>query len=532
MRLLLLVCATLGCVASEGAPPDTTFDLIVRGGRVMDGSSPWIRADLGIRGDRIVAIGDLSDAAAARVIEARDRYVVPGFIDVHSHAGPGLAEPTLAPAAPLLAQGITTVAVNPDGGGPTDLAAQRRELERGGVGVNVMLLVPHGSIRRAVIGMEDRAATRAELDRMRELTEEGMRAGAFGLSSGPYYAPGSYASTEELIALARVAADFGGLYTSHIRDESDYSVGLLAAVDEVIRIAEAAKLPGVVTHVKALGPRVWGLADAVVSRIDSARARGIEIFADQYPYEASSTSLAAALVPRWAQVGGDTAMVRRLDDPDDGPRIRAAMVENLARRGGADRQMISRHPADRSLEGRTLAQIARERAVSPIDAAASILRADGAGIVSFNMNEDDIATFMRQDWTMTSSDGTLVPMGEGVPHPRAYGTFPRKLRRYVVEGRVVSLEDAIRSMTSLPAAVFRLGDRGNLRVGARADVVVLDLGRVRDVATYQEPHQLAAGIEVVVVNGGVAWSDGGPTDRRYGRVLEPVQTAMEFELRP
>jgi N-acyl-D-amino-acid deacylase len=518
----MLVAGALACVSREPPASGPAFDLIVRGGRLMDGSNPWIRADVGIAGDRITAIGDLAGATATRIIEARDRYVVPGFIDVHSHAGPGLAAGELGSALPLLAQGITTVAVNPDGGGPVDLAAQRQELGDSGVGVNVMLLVPHGSIRREVLGMSDRAPSSAELERMLQLTEAGMLAGGFGLSSGPYYAPGSYATTEELVALARVAAKHGGLYTSHIRDEGDYTVGLLAAIDEVVRIAEEAGLPGIVTHIKALGPSVWGLSDAAVARIDAARARGVEVFADQYPYEASSTSLAAALVPRWAQVGGDTAMVRRFDDPAEGRRLRAEMARNLVRRGGPDRQMIGRHLADPSLEGATLAQVAQRRGESALDAAVTVLRAGGASIVSFNMSEDDIANFMRQPWTMTSSDGTLVPMGEGTPHPRAYGTFPRKIRRYVVERGVLNLAHAIRSMTSLPAAVFRLADRGVLRIGAMADVVVLDLESLRDAATYDQPHQLAEGIETVVVNGGVAWDNGRPGRERFGRVLRPA----------
>jgi N-acyl-D-aspartate/D-glutamate deacylase len=352
------------------------------------------------------------------------------------------------------------------------------------------------------------------------MVRAGMEAGAFGLSSGPYYAPGSYAKTDELVELAREAAAGGGVYTSHIRDESDYSVGLLGAIDEVITIAEAARLPGIVTHIKALGPNVWGFSRPAIRRIAAARARGVEVFADQYPYDASSTGLSAALVPRWAEVGGDTAMRRRLDDPRDRDRLRGEMAQNLVRRGGAARQMISRHRQDPSLVGKTLQQIADARCTTPLDAAIAILKAGGAGIVSFNMDEDDIAAFMRQPWTMTCSDGTLVPMNEGVPHPRAYGTFPRKLSRYVRERGVVSLEAAIRSMTSLPAAVFRMGDRGVIREGARADLVVFDLARLDEAASYERPHQLARGMAYVVVNGEVALEDGRATGRRAGAVLD------------
>lgn len=519
-------CHALACLAlvlgsaPARAQPAQQYDLLIRGGRVLDGSgNPWIREDIGIVGDRIVAIGQLPKASAKRVLEANDNYVAPGFIDVHSHAWPGLGSPELGRAVPLLMQGITTVVLNPDGGGPVDLADQRKRLVANGIGVNAALLVPHGSVRRQLLGMSDRKPSAAELDQMRALVRAGMEAGAFGLSSGPYYAPGSYATTEELVELSKVAAEYGGVYTSHIRDESDYTIGLVAAVDEVIRIAEEAKLTGIVTHVKALGPNLWGYSGAVIQRIERARARGIQVFADQYPYAASSTGLSAALVPRWAEVGGDTAMVRRLDDPHDRDRLRAEMVENLARRGGPDRVMISRHRQDASIEGRTLQEIAEARQVSPIDAAIVILKAGGASIVSFNMSEDDIAAFMRQPWTMTSSDGGLVAMGEGVPHPRFYGTFPRKIARYVVERQTIGLEHAIRSMTSLSATVFGMADRGVLRVGAKADIVVFDLGRVKDLADYRQPHQLAQGMKYVVVNGGVAVDGGQVTAQRYGAVL-------------
>lgn len=515
MTLSLLLVAFPRCGAAQ------QYDLLIRGGRVLDGSgNPWYYADIAVSGDRIVAVGGLKSATARRVIDARGLYVAPGFIDPHSHAAEGLERADLSGAEPLLAQGVTTVLVNPDGGGPVDLAAQERALLAHGLGVNVAQLVPHGSVRRAVLGMSDRAPTPAELERMRELVREGMRAGAFGLSSGPYYAPGSYSTTEELIELAKVAAEFGGVYTSHIRDEGDYTIGVVAAVDEVIRVAKEAGLPGVVTHIKALGPRVWGYSLALVERINRARSQGVEVFADQYPYEASGTSITGALVPRWALVGGDTALRRRLDDPAELAKLKAEMVENLERRGGADRIQFGRHRADPSIEGRTLAEVARQRGKEPVDVAIDILKAGGASVVSFNMSETDIEILMKQPWTMTCSDGDLVPMGEGVPHPRSYGTFPRKLRAYAVERGVIDLAAAIRSMTSLPATVFRLADRGVVRPGAYADLVVFDLDRLRDRATYREPHQLAEGMVYVVVNGGLAVDGGRFTGARTGRVLK------------
>jgi N-acyl-D-aspartate/D-glutamate deacylase len=406
-----------------------------------------------------------------------------------------------------------------------DLVKQRDDLMRDGLGVNVALFVPHGSVRGAVIGSEDRAPTAVELDQMRALVREGMEAGAFGLSSGPYYAPGSFAKTEELVELARVAAEYGGAYSSHIRDESDYNIGVVAAVDEVIQVAREAGLPGVVTHIKALGPRVWGYSGALVHRIDRAREQGIEVYADQYPYEASSTSLSAALLPRWAQAGGGTALKSRLDDPPVLQRLRAEVIENLDRRGGAERIQFARYQPDRSIEGKTLRQVADERGMDPIDLTLELVREGGPGIVSFNMLESDIANLMRQPWTMTASDGSLVPMNQGVPHPRGYGTFPRKIRKYVREEGVVDLAAAIRSMTSLPATVFRVADRGVLEVGKIADIVVFDLDGLTDLATYEEPHQLAEGVVHLLVNGKFAILDGVIDEKElHGMVLTRTRT--------
>jgi N-acyl-D-aspartate/D-glutamate deacylase len=290
-------------------------------------------------------------------------------------------------------------------------------------------------------------------------------------------------------------------------------------VEEVIRVAREGGLPGVVTHIKALGPNVWGKSAAIVARIDSARAAGTEVFADQYPYEASGTSLSASLLPRWAEAGGGDSLRARLADPAARARVRAGVAENLARRGGAARMQFSRYAPDPGVEGRTLQQVADERRQDPVDLAMALMARGGAGITSFNMDSTDIATFMRQPWTMTASDGDLVPMGQGVPHPRAYGTFPRKLAKYARDQGTVGLEQAIRSMTGLPAAVFRMRDRGTLRPGAHADVVVFDLARVRDAATYTRPHQLAEGMAYVIVNGTVAVDEGRPTGARGGVVL-------------
>jgi len=505
-------------VVTGGRAQNGPFDVLIVGGQVIDGTGAAARrADVGVRDGRIAAIGDLAGARATSIINASGRYVTPGFLDPHSHSGEGLGA-ALNHGQPVLAQGITTVMVNPDGGGPVDTAAQRANYETRGIGPNVTIFAPHGSIRREVLGMQDRAPSPPELDRMVALTRASMRAGAIGLSSGPYYAPGSYSKTDELVALAQAAAEFGGVYSSHIRDESDYTVGLVAAVDEVITIAERAKLPGIVTHMKALGPGTWGKTAEAIAHIEAARKRGISAWADQYPYEASGTSITGALVPRWAQVFGDEAMVRRAQG-DERPKFLADVKTNIARRGGADKLVISRFEPDPSFEGKRLDEVAKMWAMSPEEASLELLVKGGASLVSFNMTNGDIESIMRRPWTMTSSDGGLGPMGVGKPHPRAYGAFPRKLRLYVRERGVIDWPFAIRSMTSLTAELFGLADRGVLREGAWADIVVFDPKTVGDKATYLDPHQLSVGIDDIVINGQVVRLGGKFTGTLAGRVL-------------
>jgi N-acyl-D-aspartate/D-glutamate deacylase len=514
-----LLSVILLLIPAHGSAQET-FDVIIRNGRVLDGSgNPWFSADVGIRGDHIAAVGDLSGARAEDEIDAAGLYVAPGFIDTHSHSGGGLVTQALSHARPLLAQGITTVFVNPDGGGPVDLSEQREDLMQYGLGVNTAQFVPHTSIRRQTIGMEARAPSPEELEEMKAWVRAGMEEGAWGLSSATFYAPGNYAGPGEIIALAEIVAEYGGAYQSHPRDESDYTIGVLAAAEEIIDVSRRTGIPVIVTHIKVLGPPVWGFSTALVRRIERARQEGYQVYADQYPYTASATGLTSALLPRWAQVGGRDSLLARLDDPDTLARIKEDMEENLARRGGADRIQFRRVQFEESLEGRTLDQVAEEWGVSPIDASVRLFRLGSPSIVSFNMHEADVRGLMVQPWTMTASDGDLVPWQVGVPHPRSYGTFPRKIRQYVVEEGLMDLASAIRTMTSLPANVFRMAERGMIRSGAMADVVVFDLARVLDLATYTQPHQLSEGMIHVFVNGEVAMRNGEFTGSLAGRVL-------------
>lgn len=519
IRALALLLCTPGLVYGQ-IFDEAPYDLLLRQAHVIDGSgtAPFL-ADVAVRAGRIAAVGPLAHAEARDTVDLSGLQLAPGFIDSHSHAAAGLTTEGLSDGRALLAQGITTVVVNPDGSGAIDLVAQRRALLEHGLGVHVAQLIPHGAVRRAVLGMSDRAPDAGEQDRMRTLVRAGMEAGAVGMSSGPYYAPGSYADTDELAALATVVAEFDGVHQSHIRDEGDFTIGLLAAVDELIEISRRTGVIGVVSHIKALGPSVWGLSPEVVERVERAREDGLRIFADQYPYEASATSLSGALAPRWALAGGADSLLARARRPADRDRLKADMAANLERRGGADRVQFRRHGPDPSVEGRTLAQVSEERGRDPVDVALEMLLVGGAGIVSFNMDEDDVVRFMRQEWTMTASDGEYVALGDGVPHPRAYGTFPRRIAVYAVERGVTDVPAAIRSMTDLPARVYGLVGRGLIRPGMAADLVVFDLDRLHSPATYTDPHQYAEGVVHLLVDGRFAIRDGEFTGGRHGTVL-------------
>lgn len=495
-------------------------DVVIRGGLVYDGSlRPARPGDVAIREGRIAAVGDLSGWSAARTLDAAGRVIAPGFIDTHSHAAESLTRKGLHTALALLAQGITTIAINPDGGGPVDLEVQRTRLRTFGIGVNVAPLIGHGAIRASVIGGQQRAPTTDERERMRDAVRAAMRAGAFGLSSGLFYTPGAYATTEEVTDLMRAAAETLGpsvLHTSHIRDEGTYSVGVLAAVDEIIAIADGSRTTGIVTHMKALGPDAWGRTRDCAAHIEAARARGVAVWADQYPYEASGTSLFAALIPREAQLGGRMAFAARAADPSQRAALLAGVRENIRRRGGAASLMVAFHPPDRRLEGQSLQQIADARHVAPEEAAVALVALHDTSTVSFNMSMDDIEYLMRQPWMMTCSDGATYLAGEGKPHPRGHGAFTRKLTAFVRERKTLTLVQALHSMTGLSAEVFSLAGRGVIAEGAHADVLVFDPAALRDRATYGQPHLHASGMHWVLVNGVVAVDAGQPTGALAG----------------
>ncbi len=516
----LLLAAALVLVQ---APQQPAYDLLITGGMVLDGTgAQGFRADVAVKGDRIVLVSRtaIPRARAAHVINAAGRVVSPGFIDIHAHDESVFRLPG---AESRVRQGVTTTLAGPDGGGPYPFGAYLKRAEKEKLGINIGWLVGYGSIRQAVLERSDRAPTAAELATMQRMVGEAMHEGAFGISTGLFYVPQTYATTEEVIAVSKVAADSGGIYTSHLRKEG---LGLLDGVGEAIRIAREARIPVVLTHHKAVGRAMWGASAKTLAMIDSARAAGLDVMADQYPYTASSTSF-AVLVPAWAQAGGDTAFQRRLTDPVLKDSIVKGIIDILDNdRGGGDLKRVQFASVrwKKDLEGRTLYDWAVERglpATSPgaVPLVLEGMKQGGASMVYHVMDEGDVQRIMKHRWTAIASDGSLSQPGEGVPHPRAYGTFPRVLGRYVRELKVLTLPDAVRKMTSLPAWRMGLTDRGRIAVGLMADLVVFDPATVADKATFAAPHQYPVGIEYVVVNGQVEVDQGRMTSARAGRVL-------------
>jgi N-acyl-D-amino-acid deacylase len=459
---------------------------------------------------------------AKRTIDAGGRVVAPGFIDIHTHARRGIFEvPT---AENYVRQGVTTLIEGPDGGSPVPLGPFLAKLDGLQTSVNVASFIGQGSIRSEVIGNVDRKATPEEIRKMQALVEQGMRDGAFGLSTGLFYVPGSFTPTEEVIELAKVAGRYGGIHISHQREES---VKLLDSVRETIAIGERGGLPTQITHQKVIGKANWGRSADTLRLIDEARARGVDVTSDQYPYTASSTSVSSALLPAWALEGGRQQQLARLKDPATRAKIRAETATTIRdARGGGDPKNVQFASCgfDPSLAGKTLADLTKQRGLEPtIDNAADVtlwlVEQGGCQGIFHAMSDEDVERIMKHPTTMIGSDGEVPIFGRANPHPRSYGTFARVLGLYVREKKTLSLEDAVRKMSALPAARLGLTDRGLLRPGMKADLVVFDPAGIRDTATFQKPHAYAEGVSLVLVNGEIVFRDGGMTTARPGRVL-------------
>lgn len=497
-------------------------DLAIVGGLLHDGGdgTASIR-DLVIRDGRVLAVG--ADAArsydVSRTIEAHGWVVAPGFIDPHTHPDRYIRseDPLERRNLPWLHQGVTTLAIGVDGGGTPHQARQQAWFEEHGVGTNLVAYVGLGPVRREVLGHAARAPDSEELARMETLVAQAMCEGALGFSTGLFYAPQSFAKTDEVVALARQAALRGGVYDTHQRDESSYGIGLLASTREAIEIGRRAGMPVHLAHIKALGTDVHGQAAALVELVEQARAEGQRVTADQYPWLASGTRLSATVLPNWAEEGGRAALLQRLRDPGQLARIEEAVRENLRRRGGADSLLLT--AANQPWTGKTVADMAQEWGVDAVTAALRIIRGDdlpdsqpGESVASFNMDEDDVRLLMRQPWVATSSDGSNG-------HPRQYATFPEKYARYVREQQVLDLDQFIHRSTGLTADILGLSDRGRLVPGAWADVVVFDPEGFKPNATYLAPRKLSSGVRTLLVNGVPAIDGGVATDALAGRML-------------
>jgi N-acyl-D-amino-acid deacylase len=519
---VLLAGSSMLAIGSANAA-NAPADVIITGGTVYTGADqPPTVTDVVIVGDKIAYIGPNAAGRydAKTTVNAKGKIVSPGFIDGHAHAEDYLeaADAKTRINENWLYQGVTTVLIGVDGSGTPDISDQAAAYGKAGIGSNAVPYVGFGNIRQRILKNEDRAPTAAELEQMKALVVRGMCQGAVGFSTGLFYSPQFYAKTEEVIELAKEAAKRGGIYDTHQRDESSYTTGLMASVAEVIRIGREAQMPVHFTHIKALGVDVQGKAPEVIAAINAARAQGIEVTANQYPWSASGTGVQPSLIPRWAEDGGRAALLKRFEDPAQLEKIRTEMRDNLRRRGGPESMLLI--SSNQEWTGMTLGQIAAKWKVEPIDAGIRIIKTgqQGGSVASFNMAESDIAAFMKQPWILTSSDG-------GGNHPRTVASYQRKYEKYVKMDKVISEAEFIRSSTGRAADIYRLENRGYLRVGYFADVTVFDPNNYKQKADYVNSKTLSEGVEAVFINGKAAMMSGKATGELAGRVILRRPTA-------
>jgi len=499
------------------------FDLIIRNGTVVDGSGKaGFRADVGIRNGIIVEVGKLGSAQAKDTIDAAGLIVAPGFIDVHTHADDLDRKPL---AENYVRMGVTSVVAGNCGGSTANVAESFRTIREAGAAINWATLVGHNTVRRAVMGSANRAPTAEELAKMKELVARAMAEGAVGFSTGLQYVPGVYADAQEIVELAKVAAAAGGVYASHMRNEG---TEIQKTIAETIAVGEQARCRVQISHIKIDSPKNWNESVQVLALIDAARRRGVQVEADQYAYEAGSSGLSIRF-PAWALEGGREQIRKRLDDPATWAKIKEEMIQLYEERGFHDLSwgVVSSYNADKSLEGLSMKEVALKlkgdgSADAQLEVAREMMLRGAPGMVYHFMSEDDIASFMRHPRVAVASDSSLVTPGDGVPHPRSYGNNARVLGHYVRDLKVISLEEAVRKMTSLPAEQFRFDRRGRIAKGFAADVVIFDRNTVADRATYAQPHQYPAGIPHVVVNGAVVLRNGTHTGAKPGQILLSV----------
>lgn len=494
-------------------------DTLIVNGTVFSGAAEEaVQTSVAIKGDKIVHIGSADRVRANSIIDADGLYVMPGFIDPHTHSLSDLLSDDAVRRRNdnYLFQGVTTVVNGNDGFGEPDIADQFSKLDAIGIGSNTALFLGHGALRQSVMGGDDREPTDKELTQMSEIVSDAVAAGGLGLSTGLFYAPGSFADTSEVVVLARAAAARGGIYDSHIRDESNYSVGLMDAIEEVIQIAEEADIPANIAHIKALGTDVWGQSEAVIARVEQAQAAGLKITADQYPWRASGTRISNALLPRWVKAGSPGDYQARLADPSLSDQIQAETQENLRRRGGAESILITAaltSDGRANWTGKTLGEIAEAERSDPVSMAIEIAKRGDARIASFNMNPDDMRRFMSQPWVMTSSDGSTG-------HPRKYGSYSKKFRDYVIDKKWISTTDFVHRSTGLVAQTFGLCGRGYIKPNYYADIAIIDPERFAPRADFKNPERLSEGVSFLFVNGVAVIEEGLSTDALPGRAVK------------
>ncbi len=517
-RIALVV--ALACTGCASLPDSSKVDILLINGRIVDGTgNNWVRGDIAINAEKIVGVGRLGPLIADKIIDAKNRIVAPGFIDVHAHVEFGLFEtPT---TDNFIHDGVTTVITGNCGGSSDSLKEFFTRIDTSRTSINVASLVGHNTVRRQVMGLVNRAASSEEQQRMEALVDQAMRDGAVGLSTGLIYLPGVYSNTQEVVGLAKIAARRGGMYASHIRNEGNK---VAEAIKEALDIGRAANMPVQVSHFKVSAPANWGRSRETLALIEQARRDGLDVTIDQYPYTASSTNL-GVMLPEWAMEGGTNDIKRRLTEPATRAKIAAEMLANAQsqQRPSFAYAVVAQHAADTTLNGKNIAEINLLRGRSPglaaeIETMLDLLISGGAQMVYHGMNEEDVRYFMVYPFNMIGSDGG-VQNGRGLPHPRSYGSNARVLAKYVREEKIVRLEDAIRRMTSLAAQKFQLKDRGLLREGFAADLVIFDENTVTDRATFEQPHQFSVGFDFVLVNGAITINNGRHTGERAGRAL-------------
>jgi N-acyl-D-amino-acid deacylase len=515
MRPSILFFGFLAAVGVAACQPTPIADLLIENGLVFVGDNTEGRVlSIAITDGEIIFVGESSETIKAiETINADGHYVIPGFIDPHTHSLGELTsdDPEVRENRNYQFQGVTTVVNGNDGFGEPNIAEQILSLEGAGIGTNTALFIGHGALRKFVMGGEKRAPTAIELAEMKDEISRGMEAGALGLSTGLFYAPGSFSKTSEVIELAKTVSEYGGVYDSHIRDEATYNIGLEAAVNEVIEISRQANVPANIAHIKALGVDVWGMSDVLIARIEAARAEGLDVTADQYPWQASGTRISNALLPRWVKAGTAADYMKRLSDPELSEQIRAETAENLRKRGGPDAVLITQNNPD--WKDQTLGQLAEKYGLTPVEMALKIAREGDARIASFNMNMPDIENFMRQDWVMTSSDGSTG-------HPRKYASFPKKYQDYVLGKNIMPVETFFYRSSGLVAETFGLCDRGFLKAGFQADIAIIDPVNFAPKADFQNPAALSVGVAYLLVNGEKAIANGQAQSSLSGQVLK------------